>query len=67
MNSLRTFISESFLKIFYRRRNKSINVLAIFLIFYKNSIKTFLKWFILTIVLKTLGTVSLNIYLDENQ
>ena len=67
MNSLRTFISESFLKIFYRRRNKSINILAVFLIFYKNSIKTFLKWFILTIVLKTLGTATLNIYLDENQ
>ena len=67
MNSLRTFISESFLKIFYRRRNKSINILVVFLIFYKNSIKTFLKWFILTIVLKTLGTATLNIYLDENQ
>ena len=67
MNSLRTFISESFFKIFYRRRNKSINILAVFLIFYKNSIKTFLKWFILTIVLKTLGTATLNIYLDENQ
>ena len=44
-NALRIFVCESFLESFYGKK-KVINVLTAFSIFYKNCVKTFLKWFI---------------------
>jgi len=38
-NVLRAFISEPFREIFYGKREKTINILTTFLIFYKSDIK----------------------------
>ena len=47
MSALKALFNNSFLKSFYRKRKKkTINILTVFFIFYKSSIKTFLKWII---------------------
>ena len=43
-NILRALVNNPFKKIFYgKRKKKVINVLTVFFIFHKNSVKTFLK------------------------
>ena len=47
MSALKALFNNSFLKSFYRKRKKkTINILTVFFIFYKSSIKIFLKWII---------------------
>ena len=43
-NALKTLVNNSVKKKFYGKRKKKINILIDFFIFYKNNIKTFLKW-----------------------
>ena len=43
MDVLRIMINDSFKESFYEKIKKIINVLTIFLIFYKKCVKTFLK------------------------
>ena len=46
-NALRVLVYNSIKEIFYgKRKEKSINILTIFFISYKNDVKTFLKWII---------------------
>ena len=39
MNVLRSFVNKSFLKKFYGKRKKLINILTVFSIFHKSAIK----------------------------
>ena len=43
MNIFRVLINNLFLKSFYKKRKKIINILIAFFIFYKNDVKIFLK------------------------
>ena len=43
MNALRIIVNNPFKKSFYE---KKINILTVFFIFHKNSVKTFLKWIV---------------------
>ena len=42
-NTLRALVNNLFKESFYTKK-KTINILTVFFIFHKNSIKTFLKW-----------------------
>ena len=42
-NVLKALVNNPVKKSFYKKRNKSINILAIFFIFHKSDVKTFLK------------------------
>ena len=46
MDVLRIMINDPFKESFHEKIKKIINVLTIFLIFYKSCVKTFLKWII---------------------
>ena len=45
MDILRTIVNNLFNESFYEKK-KTINILTIFFISYKNGVKTFLKWII---------------------
>ena len=42
-NVLKALVNNPVKKSFYKKRNKSINILAVFFIFHKSDVKTFLK------------------------
>ena len=47
MNAFRALVNNSFKEIFYeKKKRKIINILIVFFIFYKSSVKTFQKWII---------------------
>ena len=45
-DTLRVIVNNSFKENFYKKKKKTINILRVYYISYKSSIKTFLKWIV---------------------
>ena len=46
MSALRVLVNNPIKESFYEKKKKVINILTVFFIFYKNNVKTFLKWIV---------------------